>query len=214
LNDTEFIVNTLYELKDMKPLVNTNIPKSKYRNSIKGLAFYPERSGTKLIYLYSNCTNIKQNPTSPSSGGISTGTDASNDVSMVFPKESVKLRKAKIIAPSDSIEAVFRMKQTETVDVYNLYLSKIIHKKGKKFVKYIKFGIACVQTIECSYFCKDLFNSAGKDTVLVKCKYHPDKDKWIPFSSVEGKKIPDDYDEINKHFTTSDNEDEDEDESN
>ena len=50
-NNIEFIVNTFYELKDMGPLVNTNIPKSTYRNSIKGIAFFPERSGTKYIYL-------------------------------------------------------------------------------------------------------------------------------------------------------------------
>ena len=51
LNTVELIPNKLYDLKDIKKLVNVHIPKSKYSNCIKGVTFYPEISGTKLIYL-------------------------------------------------------------------------------------------------------------------------------------------------------------------
>lgn len=193
-NNVEFIVNTFYELKDMGHLVNTNIPKSTYRNSIKGIAFFPERSGTKLIYLYSNCTDMKKDLTV-----------ADNDIKSTSPKEKVEIRKPKIIAPTEAIEAVFRMKQTEVVDVYSLYLSKIIEKDDKKFVKYVKYGIAYIQTVECSYFCKDLFKSEGKDVVLVKCKYIPDKNKWVPFVQAIDKKLPDNYDDVHKHFQEDNN---------
>lgn len=190
-NNIEFIVNTFYELKDMGPLVNTNIPKSTYRNSIKGIAFFPERSGTKYIYLYSNCTNMKQD-----------NNQEQLEIKENSPKEKIEVRKPKIIAPTESIEAVFRMKQTDVVDVFNLYLSTLIEKDNKKFVKYVKYGIAYIQTVESSYFCKDLFKSEGKDTVLVKCKYIPDKNKWVPFEHITDKKLPDNYDDVHKHFSS------------
>jgi hypothetical protein len=48
-NNIVFIVNKLYELNTINQLINVYIPKSKYNKSIKGVAFYQEYSGTKLI---------------------------------------------------------------------------------------------------------------------------------------------------------------------
>ena len=53
-NNINFVQNKLYVLPDIQQLVNVYIPKSKYNNSIKGLSFYSEYSGMKLIYLYNN----------------------------------------------------------------------------------------------------------------------------------------------------------------
>ncbi len=194
MNTMEFLVNNLYDLKNIKLLVNVYIPKSRYKNSIKGIAFFPEISSTKLIYLFSNCSNIKSVSNSPQDTPSSS--------------KNITIRKSKIIAPKESINAIFRMKQTGTVDVYTLYLAKKVKKNGKKFLKYLKFGIAYVQTTECSYFCKDLFNSKESDTVLVECKYLPDKKKWVPFKDANHKKIPDDFDEINKYFVDDTTEEE------
>jgi len=181
IDNIKLIINKLYNLNEIKQLVNVNIPKSKYGNSIKGLAFYPEISNTKLIYLYNNCSQSKNE--SPSYSAVS------------HKPTIVRLSN---ITPNDSIIGTFRMSKTETVDVYLLYLAKIIEKNGKKYIKYKKFGIAYVPTKECSYFCKDLYDRVNNENILVECKYVIDKDKWIPFKHAEGKKKPDDVDEINK----------------
>ena len=52
LNDINLIVNKLYTVNEIKKLVNHYIPITKFSNCIKGIAFYPEMSNTKLIYLY------------------------------------------------------------------------------------------------------------------------------------------------------------------
>ncbi len=92
----------------------------------------------------------------------------------------------------DEIVAIFRLKKTDTVDVYSLHLCKKIDKDGKHFVKYKKFGMAYIPTKDCSYFCKDMFDNTDKDNVLVRCKYAEDKEKWIPYEQApKGTKLPD-----------------------
>lgn len=181
IDNIEVIINKLYELKDIKKLVNSYIPKSKYNRSIKGLAFYPEKSGTKLIYLYNNCSMDKDD-TSPT-----------HTVSTVIKK----VREFNIDTEK-TISGTFRMKKSDTVDVYSLYLSSKVTKNGKKYVKYVKYCIAYIPSQECSFFCKDVFENTAEEHVLVKCKYLADKDKWAPFKLATDKKRPDDERKITK----------------
>lgn len=156
LNSVKFEVNTLYKLQDINKLVNNFILNSKYKTSIKGLSFFPETSGTKLIYLYSNC--------------------AVKDKVEDTVKDKVVVRDSKIA--SSKVEAVFRMDKTDTPDVYSLCLFKEVIKNNKKYGKYKKYCIAYVPTAQCSYFCKDIL--ASKDSILVVCSYLQDKKRWIP----------------------------------
>jgi len=182
LNNINVIFNILYELRDIKKLINVYIPNAKYNVSIKGIAFYPETSGTKLIYLYSNCSQEE----------VSTDSDPKPQM----PKEKKPIRQVNIEEEEDDITAIFRMKRTETVDVYQLYLSNKIEKNGKKFVKFKKYGIAYLPTLECSYFCKDLFENTDSDAIMIKCKYLADRQKWVPIKHSPESKIPDELDTI------------------
>ena len=183
LNTINFIVNKFYDLRDIKKLVNNYIPKSKHSNCIKGLSFYPEVSGTKLIYLYNNCTK-----------DVLLNDDTSDGMSISKPKLNPIIRKSNI-SLSDSITAHFRLKKTDTVDVYELSLSKKFKKNGKSCIKYKKCGIAFIPTRDCSYFCKDAFKNHDGDSIIVECKYVIDKDKWTPYQ-ISNKKYPDDIDKI------------------
>lgn len=168
--DTMIIIpNKLYNMHEINQLINMYIPKSKYSKSIKGIAFYPEVSGTKLIYLYNNCSHeedIIEEPVKP-------------------------VRQPNIVVSETEITAVFKLKKTDIVDVYNIYLGEKAIQDGKKIFKYKKMGIAYIPTKECSYFCKDLFNKTEGDSVLVECKYDSGKNKWVPYKQVLDKKRPD-----------------------
>jgi hypothetical protein len=57
INNLELYVNKLYDLSEVETLLNVDIPKAK-THPIKGIAFYPATSGTKLIYLFQNDSKI------------------------------------------------------------------------------------------------------------------------------------------------------------
>ena len=185
LNNIELLPNKLYELKDVKKLVNVHMPKSKFHNSMKGLTFYPEQSGVKLLYLFNNCSKEEEVV----------------EKKKLKDSSKIKIRSSNITA-DDAVTATFRLKQTDTVDVYSMYLAKVVVKNNKKFVKYKKYGIAYIPTIECSCFCRDIFHNkdVDKDYVLVTCKYDEKKDKWIPFKRAENKKYPDNIKDVEKLF--------------
>lgn len=174
INNVHLIPNKLYDLCCIKDLVNTYIPKSKYKSCIKGLAFYPEYSSTKLLYMYNNCNKENQEEYTP-----------------VIVEKKINI--------SSDISANFRMKSTDTVDVFNLYLAVNFIKNGKSCVKYKKYGIAYIPTTNCSYFCRDLFTNT--DTELVKCAYSSEKDKWIPYEKANVK-IPNTFEDVSKMMST------------
>ncbi len=184
LENLVLIVNKLYQLKDIQQLVNVYIPKSKYNKSIKGITFYPEYSGTKLIYLYNNCA---QEDTKSHSSPKEVQDKSHNKVQ----DSTLTIRKANIAVTGESLTAVFKMKKTDIVDVYNLYLGEKFQENGKSLFKYKKTGIAYIPTKECSYFCKDAFSKIGGDSLLVKCKYDHEKSRWIPIELATDRKRSD-----------------------
>lgn len=215
LTNINFIVNKIYQLKDIHQLVNLYIPKSKYSNSIKGLSFYPELSGTKLIYLYNNCAvdtmqekqdqhnqrdqrdqhhqynsvptvNKIQKKIMPNVNNISNDNNNNNNSNNNNNNKVLELPNMNNLS---NLIITFRMKKTDTIDVYNLYLGKKTIEDNKKILKYIKIGIAYIPTKECSFFCKNLFTDT--DTVMVDCKWYPEKNKWIPIKCNNESKRPD-----------------------
>lgn len=197
INNIVFIINKLYPLNEIQQLVNLYIPKSKYNKSIKGISFYPEFSGTKLIYLYNNCSN--ENKSDDTTQHINRSNQAGPSPILktdTVIKERVNQSIASNIAVSsvgtnNVTTGVFKMKKTETIDVYNLFLGQKLIEGDKKMFKYKKIGIAYVPTRECSTFCKNAFLEANGDEILVDCKLDSDKNRWIPYKVNTTKKRPD-----------------------
>lgn len=188
LNDCSFIVNKLYKLDEIDNIINKYIPQLPSNNFISGVAFYSEFSASKLIYLFNNATNnnndkqknqVQQTQSVPIPNYPSDTNPTNNEYVII---ETVKDDNVNI----DTL--TFKAKQTSINDVYNLYLGSIL---PNKTFKYNKIGIACIPTIECSFFCRDTFiNSNGMD-VLMDCKHDALKNVWIPVKLNTDKRKPD-----------------------
>ena len=182
-NDTSFITNKLYDLSEIKELISVYIPKSQLKNYIKGVTFYAQQNHTKIIYLFNNCAKTEK-------------TEKSEQKKLV-------IRNPNIDSKDGDVTAHFRIKKTETPDVYHLYLKKKGIRDGKKIIRLKKYCIAYLPTTSTSYFCKDIFNDIDTDSddlVIVKCKYCVDKNKWIPFEHAKDKKYPDYYKDIESKY--------------
>jgi hypothetical protein len=151
---TKLTVNERYNIEQTRELCEEIIPKLKLFKFCNGITFYPEISKQKLIYVY--------------------------DLS---PKrvEDIEIKQNKLVIEKDNICATFKIKSTETTDVYKLYILQKINKNNKKVAKHVFYNIAYLPTKESSIFCKKIFESNDNKNIYVKCKYNLNKQKWTPF---------------------------------
>lgn len=127
----------------------------------RGIAFYPKKSGLK--YLLINLQSQKKQEIKDN-----------NNIYEEIPNNT---------------EGVFKIKKTETIDVYNLYLCAVIKKKERNVLKSRRIDIAYIPTIECSKKCRDILKN--KDNTLIYCIYNKVKNKWIPIKECNTKNKPD-----------------------
>lgn len=174
-------VNKIFPIKDTKRFIEKVVPKIT-DCKIRGLCFYPDISGTKLIYLFNNDKRT-------------TGTDKPVNVkSRTSNSESDfnenKLTKYKFISSSaDPVHATLEMKKTDTVDIYRLYSVERSSKKKSILVRK-KMGIAYIPTTERSQWCQSVLSKSKKNSILVKCMFHNNKGKWEPIEVDKKSKFP------------------------
>lgn len=190
-------VNKLYPLEEISVLINEDIPKTKGFH-IRGLSFYPEISGTKLIYVFPQNQKIVC-PTK------SEQANASHDETEKKKKTTKYINKT-----SKTVTGIFELRKTNVSDVYKLFLVEDDISDGKKILKSKKMGIAYVPSLECSQLCKDTFSKLITERALFKCKFDNDKSKWIPIEHCTDRKIPSKITEIEEHLETIEVSDEEE----
>ncbi len=245
MNNLELVINKSFSLSEIKTMVQTYIPNNIHHKSIKGLAFYPEYSGMKYLYLFNNAMVDSNSKPDDSAKFIQSNksdrldqsnksdrldqshkSDRNNHVrsdrnynQQSYDKDNntksndntnntnsrVHSVQSKFITqniPTESIEStiiennkdyvnkevIFLLKKTDTVDVYNLYLSQSI---AEKKLKLKKIDVACIPTILVSQMWRNIFKERTKDCVLAKCKYDLAKSKWVPFELIDNVKFPD-----------------------
>jgi len=157
-NNINLTVNVTYELSEIEKIVNKIIPKIT-DNSVHGICFYPQISGTKLIFLFNN-TDISMSTQSPICN---------------------KKKEIDKFIPKHNIDYIFELKKTNDPDVYFLNLVK----SENKILKRVFIDIGYIPTIEKSIWCKKMLNN--KNSILVKCKYHKNKNKYEPIKKVNAK---------------------------
>lgn len=179
-------INILYDISKIKYFINNILPLQEKNSGlvIKGICFYPEMSGTKLIYLFDN--ENKQNDKQ-----INNHQPEKND------NEDEKIIKYKYIPKNkELITAVLEMKLTDMPDIYKLYAVDKITRDGKVLYKRKYMGIASVPNIQKSLWCKELLSKSTN--ILVNCRYDIGKNKWEPLAHELKERIPTLLSEIEK----------------
>lgn len=191
-NTIELTLNKIYPIKQTKNVIEKIIPNLK-TFSIRGVCFYPEISATKLIYLFSNSLKAE------SKHEFKRDTIRHFDNKKEYRPEVVKYfdvdkkhedseiseeKTTLIYIPKkgkSSNDYAFEMKKTEISDVYILNCLELYKKRFKRK----KICYAYIPTIGRSKWCKELFSD--NESVVVKCKFHDDKNKWEPIEIVDMK---------------------------
>jgi hypothetical protein len=185
-NNIELFISQPYELNQISSLFQENIHNNNKKYNIKGIAFYPELSGSKLIYIFDkNDEKIKEELLK---GVENIDNNAFNLEEETGDKDLNNIDKKIIykyeIKDIENIKEIIinlEMKKTLINDVYRLYA--IFNYKNKYIKK--KIGIAYIPTFILSLKCKNLF--LNKENIIMKCLLF--NNKWIPLEESDVNKI-------------------------
>ena len=203
-NNIELIISRPYELNEIKPLFNDYISQNIKNYNIKGISFYPQISGTKLIYIFDKQDDKIKSELINGSAKISEFGELNkdnqeesfdySDKKRIFKFELVNLECV------DDIILNLEMIKTQTPDVYKL-LGIFSNKQQNKSIQYIKkkIGFAYIPTYILSIKCKLYF--LNRDSIIMSCLFNTTKNKWIPIDESEIQKIDIINEEKRLHIT-------------
>lgn len=197
INNLKLSINKLYEPSDIRELLK-DMEKSKSID-LKGIVFYPNKSGTKLIFLN---TDRKHD--------VVTNSQSYSQLQSHSPKSvpSPKSKKVKYIAKNDKpIYAVLEIRKTKDPDVYKVFALNTQDEDG---IKFKKLGIASIPNTNCSVLCRNIFENKKNDRALMKCLFNNSKNKWIPLEEEKVEKRPIPFSNIEKYFDIVDDDDDNE----
>ena len=194
-------VSRPYEINQFSSMFNEYISHNSNKYNIKGISFYPNTSGTKLIYIFDKqdekikndlCNNTHNYIDDDNKVGEANGTDTKGDGDINSNLKIVYKYDIINIENTCNIECNLEMHKTNLPDVYKLF--------GIFFINnvYIKrrIGIAYIPTYKLSLKCKSYF--MNKNILIFTCKLDINKNKWIPIDEATVQKI--DIINKNSHF--------------
>ncbi|AYV84907.1 MAG: hypothetical protein Hyperionvirus53_2 [Hyperionvirus sp.] len=192
MNTLDLMVNKLFEPEQIDSLVKEHIPSMKNFN-IKGVAFYPEISGTKLIFMLDN----SQRDGKPMLRQKSPF-QKEEQMTKYVPAQPVDKKSVRYVAKYDDepVFATFEFKKTKDTDVYKIYLVETVVRDKKSILVSKKMGIAFVPTTDCSSMCREAFSQNPNSRILMKCRFINDKSKWQPISHDKTAKFPSNFSTI------------------
>lgn len=190
MDNVKVMYNKYSELKDVKKVYNEIIPNHELSYLVRGFAFVPEISGQKLIFLFGETDQLVQSQ-KVEKIKEKLKKDLEKDI-------ETKLDENKYDIP-DGVKLVgnFQLRKTDTVDVYHLYLPKVVKSNGVNKAIMTYFDVAYINGLDGSKFCKKLVKNTEK--VLVMCEFNTHHQKWEPKKDITGQvKYPDRYKKIKK----------------
>jgi hypothetical protein len=176
LNNIELFISRPFEINQANDLFYEYINPYTKKYNIKGLTFYPETSGTKLIYIFDKNDDKIKNELSAGNATINPNATNDDNLQLLVSSDSKKIFKFELFDPEciDDIILNLEMKKTETTDVYKLFG---IFYNSEKYIKK-KIGIAYIPSYELSLKCKLLFLNC--ESKIMNCKFNSYKNKWVP----------------------------------
>jgi hypothetical protein len=203
-NNIRLTVNRIFPIDKTSHVVNKILPEIKDLK-YRGLCFYPEYSETKLIFMFNNNQEKQDKKDSPPLqhkiiNKINNQENKKYNSLQVSDIKEIKKEndnkysdknqtKYKYINTSgNDIVATLEVKPSGNVDVYKVNAVERTIVEGKKILKRIQMGIAYISGIQQSHKLRELFNN--KTSLLMKCKFNDDKNKWEPLEIDETAKHP------------------------
>lgn len=185
-NNIEFIISKPWELNKFSTMFKEYIvPNIKYYN-IKGITFYPQYSGGKLIYIFDKFDDKFRNEIILD---IKTKIPDKLDIKPFEETDKKKIFRFELenIESTNEILLNLEMKKTNINDVYKLYaLFSYTQHNNIIFVKK-RIGTAYIPTYNLSIKCKSYFTD--KEKLVMSCKFSNNKNKWIPVEIADIQKI-------------------------
>lgn len=195
-NNINLTLNTLYDILDTEKLIFEDIPKS-IGYSIKGIAFFPEISGTKYLFMFDNANKLKPYVKTNFDNSKIAFTDEKTPTPTNFESSNDKKKKIRYVSKTDDdVFATFYVHKTDVPDVYKLFLVEKIVVNGKNGLKSKKMGIAYLPDTKSSVLCRNIVGSSPNSKALMICKFNNDKNKWIPISKDTSRKYPTDITDV------------------
>lgn len=174
--DLELRVSEFENIKNIREFVSQKIHS-------RGICFYPEITGTKLIYNFNNNDKTYNVDKSSNNNKIINKT---NNIDKSDKSERSDVEKKKLVKisysakTSDDIYAVLEMKATRIPDNYKMSALEVVEKKGRSLHKKFPMDIAYISDMKKSLWCRDITSNNSKGSVIVKCLWRNDKKKWEP----------------------------------
>lgn len=185
-------VNELYcptKIEDLKVIMQkcTDI-------DFHGVVFYPEKSGTKLIF-----TNIDFDETEERKLDVNKELEEKQESFVLeenkqdVNKENKKEKLTRFISKIETdIFEILELRKTNNPDVYQVFCSEKFVENNVNKIKLIKLGIALIPDIETSKLCRNILDTKSNGRSLFKCKFDEKREKWIPVEIANNAKLPSD----------------------
>jgi len=188
-NNIELHLSKPYELNEIKPLFNEYISQNMKNYNIKGITFYPQYSGTKIIYIFDKQDEKYKSELLEGSANINLIGEQNDQEESFDYSDKKRVFKFELVNPEciDDIVLNFEMTKTPTPDVYKLF-GIFVNKQEKKPV-YIKkrIGYAYIPTYILSIKCKLYF--LNQNSLIMSCHFNTSKNKWVPIDEALVNKI-------------------------
>jgi hypothetical protein len=171
IDKIKIIVSIPYELNNFSELFYKYIKLNSRKMNIRGISFYPEKSGTKLIYVFNKSDVVLKDNLMNVKLEIKKINKSDDDIILPEPTIEITQFHLKNISCDEQIILIFEVFKTNICDVFELYTfhdDNLIKKK---------IGLAYVYSYEISLKCKKMFENIEKQNI--KCLFNKNNKKWI-----------------------------------